>query len=230
MNFRWIYEKATQRASPMFRNVEKYDPILEKSPDDNDGSNLSYTSQPENKHANILLWLCFLLALITTTIVSFSSARINSMSFVVWKTIHEELATHQQTANHPSSLEQIQSKPESVATTGDEFGHCGSSIEEARALGCKFDPMTWAWMRPECYREDLINSFLNRTEWRFYLNEDLNPKEEIPREEWLRGDHLALWTPRKYKFFHCTYLVRITRLPFRFLVPCLKGKGSKREC
>ncbi|CRG90844.1 hypothetical protein PISL3812_07890 [Talaromyces islandicus] len=30
-------------------------------------------------------------------------------------------------------------------STGDDFGHCGKSITEARALGCIFDPMSWAW-------------------------------------------------------------------------------------
>lgn len=100
-----------------------------------------------------------------------------------------------------------------------ELGNCGHSSEDARSLGCRFDPMTWAWQRPECYREDLIESFLNRTEWRMYSNYTLRPDEEIPREEWLRGDHDVVYAENKYHYIHCTYMWRKIHSAFLYHLP-----------
>ncbi|KAI0100720.1 hypothetical protein F4776DRAFT_649443 [Hypoxylon sp. NC0597] len=77
--------------------------------------------------------------------------------------------------------------------TGEEFGSCGNSPGEAQSLGCVFDPMSWAWQRPECYNVELINDFLNKTDWHFYPNNATRPKEELPREVWARGGYNGAW-------------------------------------
>jgi hypothetical protein len=104
-------------------------------------------------------------------------------------------------------------------THQQELGDCGHSSDEARAHGCRFDPMTWAWQRPECYREELIESFLNRTEWRMYTNYTLHPEEEIPREEWMRGDHDVVYAENKYHLVHCTYMWRKLHSAFLHHLP-----------
>ncbi|KAB8223990.1 hypothetical protein BDV33DRAFT_166231 [Aspergillus novoparasiticus] len=103
--------------------------------------------------------------------------------------------------------------------TGYEFGHCGKSIAEARELGCIFDPMSWAWQRPECYHADLVKDFLQRMDWHFYLSNETLPTEEVPREEWERGDHSLLWGPRMWHQFHCTYSWRKFHDAFRHRMP-----------
>jgi hypothetical protein len=89
--------------------------------------------------------------------------------------------------------------------TGIEFGHCGHSIKEARALGCVFDPMSFAWQRPECYNTELVNDFLSAYDWHFFPNAEPSPHEEFPREEWMRGDHLGVFGAWAWHMYHCSY-------------------------
>ncbi|OTA90640.1 hypothetical protein M434DRAFT_397892 [Hypoxylon sp. CO27-5] len=89
--------------------------------------------------------------------------------------------------------------------TGEEFGSCGNSPGEAQALGCVFDPMSWAWQRPECYNVELINDFLNKTDWHFYPNNATRPEEELPREVWVRGGYNGAWGAWSWHMYHCSY-------------------------
>ncbi|KAF2663826.1 hypothetical protein BT63DRAFT_460948 [Microthyrium microscopicum] len=92
--------------------------------------------------------------------------------------------------------------------TGIELGTCGSNktIEEARAHGCVFDPMSYIWVRPECYHEDLLDDFMKRNDWAWYSDPKLQNK--IPMEQLFRGDHPQAFAPRSYHQIHCTYMWR----------------------
>ncbi|MCJ1312067.1 hypothetical protein MMC25_005741 [Agyrium rufum] len=94
--------------------------------------------------------------------------------------------------------------PNGIAPMGSEFGGCGNSTEEARALGCIFDPASWLWMQPPCYNARLVSEFLERIDWRFFAAQDLSG-EEIPYEEWVRGDHPTVHTKMEYHVNHCTF-------------------------
>jgi hypothetical protein len=71
-----------------------------------------------------------------------------------------------------------------LSPTGEELGDCGLShtVEDARARGCVFDPMSWLWVRPECYEQELIDDFMNRTEWLWHTDWRLTPESEVPLE------------------------------------------------
>jgi hypothetical protein len=90
--------------------------------------------------------------------------------------------------------------------TGREFGGCGDSIASARAIGCKFEPMSWQWIPQQCYYPDLIDSFLDTTDWHFYHDYRLDPDDEIPMSEILNGDHEVVFSPDKYHPIHCTFM------------------------
>ena len=92
--------------------------------------------------------------------------------------------------------------------TGIELGDCGSShtVEEARAKGCLFDPMSWLWVRPECYDQALIDDFMNRTDWSWHTDWKLTPESQVPLKEVFDGDHPQLFTGKKYHSIHCTYM------------------------
>lgn len=91
--------------------------------------------------------------------------------------------------------------------TGREFGDCGSSIPEARAKGCIFDNMSYAWVRPACHHADLLESYRNRTEMPYYTDHSLAPDTRIPIEEIMRGDHLEAWAPEKHHPMHCAFML-----------------------
>ncbi|KAI9736474.1 MAG: hypothetical protein M1818_006208 [Claussenomyces sp. TS43310] len=122
--------------------------------------------------------------------------------------MQDQLSIHNDSAVPISSLSTPNTELSTSKPTGVEFGHCGRSIKEARALGCIFDPMSFAWQRPECYNTELIDDFLTGYDWHFFPNKEPNPSEELPREEWMRGDHLGVWGPWSWHMYHCSYAWR----------------------
>ncbi|POS70691.1 hypothetical protein DHEL01_v210914 [Diaporthe helianthi] len=87
-----------------------------------------------------------------------------------------------------------------------DYGDCGTqdSVEEARAKGCVFDPMGWVWVRPECYDKELVEEFMNRTEYSWHTEPKLLSESMVPLDIVFRGDHPKLFTQKKYHYVHCT--------------------------
>lgn len=80
--------------------------------------------------------------------------------------------------------------------------HCGSTPAEARALGCKFDIMSFAWTPQACYDPILSQSFLStQGPWTFYLDHNAT----IPLAFESLGDHNVIWTEHHYHIVHCLY-------------------------
>ncbi|KAL9107113.1 MAG: hypothetical protein Q9227_007979 [Pyrenula ochraceoflavens] len=95
-----------------------------------------------------------------------------------------------------------------LSPSGGELGDCGSShtVEEARSKGCLFDPMSWLWVRPECYDKELIDNFMARTDWSWHTEWNLTAESQVPLDVVFRGDHPQLYTSKKYHSIHCTYM------------------------
>lgn len=45
---------------------------------------------------------------------------------------------------------------------------CGNSPEEAKTLGCIFDPMNWHWTRPECFYKEGSERAQAKGPWIYY--------------------------------------------------------------
>lgn len=92
----------------------------------------------------------------------------------------------------------------SQPVTQDTLLDCGSTPDEARSLGCKFDIFSYAWYAPPCYNLELHESFLAQhrddIEWRYM---DYTP---LTTDDVLTGDHWSL-RPISGQFhdMHCTY-------------------------
>jgi hypothetical protein len=61
-------------------------------------------------------------------------------------------------------------------------------------------------MRPECYDQQLIENFINRTEWWWHTEWKLTPESKVPLEEVSEGVQPQLYTAKKYHSIHCTYM------------------------
>ncbi|KAJ8133447.1 hypothetical protein O1611_g178 [Lasiodiplodia mahajangana] len=87
-----------------------------------------------------------------------------------------------------------------------DYGDCGGkhTPEEARSLGCIFDPAGWVWTRPECFDGDLLADFMDRTNFSYHTNINLTAESEVPLKEVMRGGHTLLYTQNKYHYLHCT--------------------------
>ncbi|KAJ6442621.1 acetylserotonin methytransferase-like protein [Purpureocillium lavendulum] len=139
------------------------------------------------------------------TLVAIESSNVSRMN-TLFSQLHHKLDMLDRHAHSSVPVQvPVPAAPKAAPPTGDEFGHCGASIAEARSLGCIFDPMSWAWQRPECYHPELVADFLARMDWRFYLSKQALPSEEVSREAWIRGDYLTLYGPGTWHTFHCTY-------------------------
>jgi len=82
---------------------------------------------------------------------------------------------------------------------------CGHSVDSARAAGCKFSPMVWAWYPPACYDNELEQEFLSIPGWEYYTTKELKEQDRIAREEVERGDHPKVYTNLSYHRNHCVY-------------------------
>ncbi|KAA8650341.1 uncharacterized protein ATNIH1004_003025 [Aspergillus tanneri] len=48
--------------------------------------------------------------------------------------------------------------------------HCGDTPDEARAMGCKFQIHTYAWVPASCFDEVLQEEWLNIRDWEYYTD------------------------------------------------------------
>lgn len=183
--------------------------------------------------ASTVAALVFMGGIISTAFVSVRIGQLNTILAGFRDDLSQSFPVSTLTASSPSSG--ALSGPLHVASnpTGDELGHCGHSIEQARSLGCIFDPMSWAWQRPECYHAELVAEFLGRMDWRFYTNNETRPEDEVPREVWQRGDYRTLYVPRDWHIFHCSYAWRKFHEAFTARAPMdtdMLGMGHAKHC
>ena len=94
--------------------------------------------------------------------------------------------------------------------TSDEAGapvefHCGSSVEEAKANGCRFEPMQYGWTPPQCFYEELSDMYDPMVDRPWYTYPDWN--EQIPTEQLQEGKEAQIYTP-DYHAEHCVYCWR----------------------
>jgi hypothetical protein len=80
---------------------------------------------------------------------------------------------------------------------------CGNSIAEARALGCHFDVMSFAYYPPACRDSELHDSFVQRYshDWE-WMTMDYEP---ISVAEVLQGNHAELRAKSDFHQLHCLY-------------------------
>ena len=86
------------------------------------------------------------------------------------------------------------------------WSSCGDSLETARARGCSFDLISFAWQTQECYDADLVSEFASWNNWTFYADDKFTipVSQEIARQ----GDRTPLFVKWDYHIVHCTFMWR----------------------
>lgn len=82
-----------------------------------------------------------------------------------------------------SFYENLQTHVESNTKHNDAPHPCGNSSAEARALGCRFDQLTWAWMPGHC-PSHANDAFMNAEEQPWLYFEDVHGKKVVEGEAW----------------------------------------------
>ena len=152
----------------------------------------------------IILQVCFVLAFIGA--ISYLSHKLNDVKTALG---------HQPTVIH----------------TGSELGNCGSTIAEARAAGCHFDPMSWLWISPACWKPhvDMIEDWKASTEWHFYTDVNMRAEDEVPTQAAYDGDYPTLYTPYKYHKIHCSFMWKKTHAILSNRLPIDDNTLSERH-
>ncbi|KAI1805686.1 hypothetical protein F4811DRAFT_513873 [Daldinia bambusicola] len=189
------------QSMPQIQHKEQYESLLSESDtqslDREDLRAYSKSRQPwRTPFFYIPTILSVFLGMALVAVCSTNAARLDS----ILSQIREKVASIEATSALAPATQARPPRP-----TGEEFGHCGHSIKEAESLGCIFDPMSWAWQRPECYNAELINDFLGIFDWHFFPNNQTRPEEELSRETWVNGDYNGAWGPWAWHMYHCSY-------------------------
>jgi hypothetical protein len=91
-----------------------------------------------------------------------------------------------------------------TAPTSQLITECGSSHIEARERNCRFDPMSFSWLPPACFDEELVHEFEQYQEWHWYKNK--RGTVEVSKEEVYMGDAPYVFVAMDYHRAHCTFM------------------------
>lgn len=80
---------------------------------------------------------------------------------------------------------------------------CGNSTAEARAAGCKFDVMSYTWVQPACFDQELMYDFLGQDDWRWYPDEET--AEKLTISDVADGQREYVYVTWEYYRTHCIY-------------------------
>ena len=82
---------------------------------------------------------------------------------------------------------------------------CGNTEEEARAHGCKLDPMVYSFTPTACFNESHSLSFFYSESWPFWS--DFNRTTPISAGEILEATHAGFYSSWEFHGAHCQYLL-----------------------
>jgi hypothetical protein len=86
--------------------------------------------------------------------------------------------------------------------TKKQYLHCGNSTAEARAAGCQFELMSYAWVPEPCVDQELEAEFQSLG---FPYFEDIEGTRPIPHEVVENGDQVVFSTWREH-MWHCAFM------------------------
>lgn len=84
--------------------------------------------------------------------------------------------------------------------------HCGDSPDEARAMGCKFQIHTYAWVPAPCFDPVLQEEWLNLRDWEYYTDK-YDEGEQVDISVALAGER-NLYSTWGQHIEHCAFTWR----------------------
>jgi hypothetical protein len=92
-------------------------------------------------------------------------------------------------------------------TQATNWSFCGNSSVEARSNGCILDFISGAWVRPDCYDEELEKEFLEFSDWHWFADREAQHElsKELLRET---GGPSPIWVSNEYHRQHCKFTWR----------------------
>lgn len=94
------------------------------------------------------------------------------------------------------------------STSGVGPSSCGTSTFSAREMGCNFDIMSFSWLPPACFDEQLMQDFLDHENGPWIWYHDQNRTQQAEREFVLLGNYPQLYVEWDYHMAHCAFMWR----------------------
>lgn len=92
-------------------------------------------------------------------------------------------------------------------TTHPKATDCGHSSASALAAGCVMEPLTYAWMSPECLYPAVTALHTPFADYQWFRHENMT--DVLSEEQIMRGEVLQIWTnDTGYHLQHCLFLYR----------------------
>jgi hypothetical protein len=88
----------------------------------------------------------------------------------------------------------------------DEEEPCGKDAIAARARGCNFDPLTFAWLPPRCYDYNLTAEFIGLQDWEWYRKRPDGSKRRLSLINVMQGNDVEIYVSWDYHRQHCNYM------------------------
>jgi hypothetical protein len=212
-SFKPYYDTSTTSDSASVAGEEEDTTLLEKS-----------TMPMKSKKRNTRLCLFSASASVISCFISLLTATLVVVLLLLLTNGHPITYMKQSQLN---TILKDQSMPTSSLRPQDlaiQDMHCGSTPAEARALGCIFDVMSFAWTPPACYDHAFSQEFLARNgPWIFYL--DHNATMPLPFDT--LSDYEIVWTEHSYHVVHCLYAWE--RIHQAYLGPTATEDMGKRK-
>lgn len=98
---------------------------------------------------------------------------------------------------------------------------CGSTPQEARALGCVFDVMLSSWVQARCHDRDHMEAQMLKVQFPWFR--DRNMTEPVLEEEVRLGEYGILYLYQNFHYEHCMYMWRLQIRAWRGGLPIDSG-------
>jgi hypothetical protein len=129
-------------------------------------------------------------------------------AIAITQVLHSSTATHSAGPDATSLSVSVTDENSSglrVTSTKVLVAPCGNSSTEARARGCHFDNISFAWVHEKCFDGELSHSFRD-TKFKWSLGPE--GQQPISQDEAFSGDYPIVFASWGYHVRHCTWLWR----------------------
>ncbi|KAI1126441.1 hypothetical protein F5Y10DRAFT_267104 [Nemania abortiva] len=87
---------------------------------------------------------------------------------------------------------------------------CGTSVAEARSMGCKYDTLAASWLPDACRDDELSAQFdqagPNGTSWAYFADSKATMELSVEEVSRLPDSELnCFWVPQRWHLLHCTF-------------------------
>ncbi|KAL9635101.1 MAG: hypothetical protein Q9164_003672 [Protoblastenia rupestris] len=162
-----------------------------------------------NKRPSIIYTACCVLAGVVASLLILSIA--SSLKLAKHETSTNACRPSYDHVNHkPVTIDLGLDSPLQPGEEPIENGYwCGTTPEEARAKGCKFDVILYSWVPPSCYDHELQVAYLEERESEWYFQRGGEGGERVSQERAAEGVEPGLWLSWDYHDYHCQFIFRM---------------------